>query len=136
MVQQQSPFKGDTLRGKASARQALRSRFLHEMALTRYSNAQVAFITGGGSGIGYEIARQLGETDDFADCVAAAQGPSCYSNSICFCLLHESVTRAALAGLHGAKIAVMGRRQNVISEAADKLKSEKIDAFGVQVVII
>lgn len=70
MVQQQSPFKGDTLRGK------------------------VAFITGGGSGIGYEIARQL--------------------------------------GLHGAKIAVMGRRQNVISEAADKLKSEKIDAFGVQ----
>lgn len=67
---QQSPFRDDTLRGK------------------------VAFITGGGSGIGYEIARQL--------------------------------------GLHGAKIAIMGRRQQVIQDSAQKLQSEGFEAVGVQ----
>ena len=101
-------------------------------------NAQVAFITGGGSGIGYEIARQLGETDDSRPAVSQLfLGCSFCSTSICVRLLHEvAIDReVVIAGLHGAKIAVMGRRQNVISEAADKLKSEKIDAFGVQVVI-
>lgn len=69
-MQQQSPFKRDTLHGK------------------------VAFITGGGSGIGFEIARQL--------------------------------------GLHGAKLAIMGRRQQVIQESAEKLQSEGLEAIGVQ----
>ncbi|KAL3146836.1 hypothetical protein ABBQ38_014810 [Trebouxia sp. C0009 RCD-2024] len=67
---QQSPFRGDTLNGK------------------------VAFVTGGGSGIGYEIARQL--------------------------------------GLHGAKVAIMGRRQQVIQDSAEKLQSEGVEAIGVQ----
>lgn len=37
------------------------------------------------------------------------------------------------AGLHGAKVAIMGRRQQVIQDSAEKLKSEGVDAIGVQV---
>ena len=37
------------------------------------------------------------------------------------------------AGLHGAKIAIMGRRQQVIQDSAEKLQSEGVDAIGVQV---
>lgn len=37
------------------------------------------------------------------------------------------------AGLHGARIAIMGRRQQVIQDSAEKLKSEGVDAIGVQV---
>lgn len=50
---------------------------------------QVAIITGGGSGIGFEIARQLGK--------------------------------------HGAKIGIMGRRENALRIAKDKLKDELIE---------
>lgn len=66
-----SPFRPDLLRG------------------------QVALITGGSSGIGLEIARQL--------------------------------------GLHGAKIAISGRRRNVLDEACEDLKRHGIDAVGIQV---
>lgn len=37
------------------------------------------------------------------------------------------------AGLHGAKVAIMGRRQQVIQDSAEKLQSEGVDAIGVQV---
>jgi len=37
------------------------------------------------------------------------------------------------AGLHGAKLAIMGRRQQVIQESAEKLQSEGLEAIGVQV---
>lgn len=37
------------------------------------------------------------------------------------------------AGLHGAKLAIMGRRQQVIQEAAEKLQAEGLEAIGVQV---
>lgn len=55
---------------------------------------KVALITGGGSGIGYEIARQF--------------------------------------GLHGAKIAIMGRRESILKTAVTALKEEGIDAMYVQ----
>jgi peroxisomal 2,4-dienoyl-CoA reductase len=64
----ESPFKGDILKGK------------------------VALLTGGGSGIGYEISVQLGK--------------------------------------HGASIAVMGRRKNVVDDAAAALRSQGIKAIG------
>ena len=37
------------------------------------------------------------------------------------------------AGLHGAKVAIMGRRQQVIQDSAEKLQSEGVEAVGVQV---
>ena len=37
------------------------------------------------------------------------------------------------AGLHGAKVAIMGRRQQVIQDSAEKLQSERVEAIGVQV---
>ncbi|KAG8386642.1 hypothetical protein BUALT_Bualt03G0169900 [Buddleja alternifolia] len=63
-----SPFKGDILKGK------------------------VALLTGGGSGIGYEISAQFGK--------------------------------------HGASIAIMGRRKNVLDDAVSALRSLGIPAVG------
>ncbi|KAK2967133.1 hypothetical protein RJ640_006842 [Escallonia rubra] len=65
----ESPFKPDILKGK------------------------VALLTGGGSGIGYEISAQLGK--------------------------------------HGASIAIMGRRKNVLESAVSALQSHGIQAIGV-----
>eukprot|EP00455_Lapot_gusevi_P054046 TRINITY_DN856_c0_g2_i2.p1 TRINITY_DN856_c0_g2~~TRINITY_DN856_c0_g2_i2.p1 ORF type:complete len:321 (-),score=140.00 TRINITY_DN856_c0_g2_i2:260-1159(-) len=56
-------------------------------------SSKIALVTGGGSGIGFEITRQL--------------------------------------GLHGAKIAIMGRRPEPLAAAVSALKSEGIDAIGV-----
>jgi len=67
---QGSPFKGDVLKG------------------------QVAFISGGGTGINYGITKTL--------------------------------------GLHGCKVAIMGRRREVLDKAVAQLRSEGIEAFGVQ----
>jgi peroxisomal 2,4-dienoyl-CoA reductase len=39
---------------------------------------------------------------------------------------------AQIFGRHGAKLALMGRRENVLQEACQKLKSENIEAIGVQ----
>ena len=36
-------------------------------------------------------------------------------------------------GLHGANVAIMGRRQQVIQDSAEKLHTEGVDAIGVQV---
>eukprot|EP00160_Parvularia_atlantis_P021535 Unigene9374_Nuclearia_a/m.28613 Unigene9374_Nuclearia_a/g.28613 ORF Unigene9374_Nuclearia_a/g.28613 Unigene9374_Nuclearia_a/m.28613 type:complete len:195 (+) Unigene9374_Nuclearia_a:25-609(+) len=66
---QTSPFRADTLRGR------------------------VAVVTGGGSGIGYEIVRQL--------------------------------------GLHGAKVAIMGRREGPLKAAIEALTVEGVDALAV-----
>lgn len=63
-----SPFKGDVMKGK------------------------VALLTGGGSGIGFEIATQFGK--------------------------------------HGASVALMGRRKNVLDAAASALRSLGIPAVG------
>lgn len=65
----ESPFKPDILKGK------------------------VALLTGGGSGIGYEISEQLGR--------------------------------------HGASIAIMGRRKQVVDSAVSSLQSLGIQAIGV-----
>lgn len=65
----ESPFKADILKGK------------------------VALLTGGGSGIGYEISHQLGK--------------------------------------HGASVAIMGRRKNVIDAAVASLRSVGIPAIGI-----
>lgn len=64
-----SPFKADILKG------------------------QVALITGGGSGIGFEISTQLGK--------------------------------------HGASIAIMGRRRNVLDAAVSALQSQGIQVTDV-----
>lgn len=66
----ESPFRGDILKGK------------------------VALLTGGGSGIGYEISRQLGK--------------------------------------HGASIAIMGRRRQVLDAAVSSLHSLGIPAIGLE----
>ncbi|GMP71115.1 hypothetical protein CsSME_00029657 [Camellia sinensis var. sinensis] len=66
----ESPFKADILKGK------------------------VALLTGGGSGIGYEISTQLGK--------------------------------------HGASIAIMGRRKNVLDSAVSALRSLGIQAIGLE----
>ncbi|KAK9267848.1 hypothetical protein L1049_010284 [Liquidambar formosana] len=66
----ESPFRPDILKGK------------------------VALLTGGGSGIGYEISRQLGK--------------------------------------HGAFIAIMGRRKNVLDSAVSSLRSFGISAIGLE----
>ncbi|GKA53800.1 peroxisomal 2,4-dienoyl-CoA reductase-like protein [Tanacetum coccineum] len=63
-----SPFKASILEGK------------------------VALLTGGGSGIGFEISTQF--------------------------------------GLHGASIAIMGRRKSVVDSAVDSLRSQGIPAVG------
>ncbi|KAG6638893.1 peroxisomal 2,4-dienoyl-CoA reductase [(3E)-enoyl-CoA-producing]-like isoform X1 [Carya illinoinensis] len=66
----ESPFKADVLKGK------------------------VALLTGGGSGIGYEISYQL--------------------------------------GIHGASIAIMGRRRHVLESAVASLQSHGIPAIGLE----
>ncbi|KAL5731373.1 2,4-dienoyl-CoA reductase [(2E)-enoyl-CoA-producing] [Ranunculus cassubicifolius] len=65
-----SPFKSDILKGK------------------------VGLITGGGSGIGFEISTQFGK--------------------------------------HGASIAIMGRRRNVLDAAVSALRSQGIQAIGIE----
>lgn len=54
---------------------------------------QVAFVTGGGSGIGFEISRQFGK--------------------------------------HGASVAIMGRRRQVLDAAVSALQSEGIQVSRV-----
>ncbi|XAR60332.1 2,4-dienoyl-CoA reductase (NADPH) [Bertholletia excelsa] len=66
----ESPFKGDVLKGK------------------------VALLTGGGSGIGYEISLQFGK--------------------------------------HGACIVIMGRRKHVLDSAVSALRTQGIQAIGVE----
>ena len=102
-----SPFKPDTLRGK------------------------VALITGGGSGIGYEITRQLGECA--APCLpivwcrrGAARRPCCVCGA-----LHR-VLSALPAGLHGAKVVISGRREQVLRDACAALGGEGVTAHFVQ----
>ena len=59
---QQSPFREDTLQGKASAGAALPMFSGSDASVVQPTyDMQVAFVTGGGSGIGFEIARQLGD---------------------------------------------------------------------------
>lgn len=53
------------------------------------------------------------------------------------CYLTTNSTRFQVrllhVGLHGAKVAIMGRRQQVIQDSAQKLQSEGFEAVGVQV---
>ncbi|KAJ9564877.1 hypothetical protein OSB04_000843 [Centaurea solstitialis] len=69
-MESSSPFKGDILKGK------------------------VGLLTGGGSGIGYEIGAEMGK--------------------------------------HGASIAIMGRRKNVLHSAVSALQSLGIHAIGIE----
>lgn len=70
-------------------------------------------------------------------CCPAHQRPPVADMSVPYARHHFQVHRTdaigMCAGLHGAKVAIMGRRQQVIQDSAEKLKSEGVDAIGVQV---
>ena len=125
-------------------------------------------MTGGGSGIGFEITRQLGKPTGSSDGKAL---PSLFIRTYLIfftlspCSLQSSANAAALdlpathvappwclplchalslllipsclspylTGLHGAAVAITGRRQPVLDSAVEALSSEDIHAVGLQV---
>lgn len=104
---------------------------------------QVALITGGGSGIGLEITRQLGETQYVvADIltrlcgyltlpsISEASGEMQTHQHALPCFFSSS---ASCIGLHGAAVAISGRRQQVLDDAVTALEGEGIIALGLQV---
>ncbi len=48
-------------------------------------------------------------------------------------LLVDTLTRPADAGLHGASVGIMGRREAVVKESSEALEAEHIRCLGVQV---
>ena len=48
-------------------------------------------------------------------------------------LVVNTVSRGALAGLHGAAVSIMGRREAVVKESSEALEAEHIRCLGVQV---
>jgi hypothetical protein len=91
----------------------------------------VALVTGGTSGIGLEIAAQLGAVLWGAPrhCLHAFV-PHCTTMSTC-----SAAPRPARgAGLHGAAVAVTGRRQAVLDQACDELQRRGVrTVLGLQV---
>ena len=85
----------------------------------RYPRAQVALITGGGSGIGLEITRQLG-----------APSPS----RVCGAQAHPATADAACAprcaALHGAHCVIVGRRAAVVADTVALLRQEGLAVDG------
>ena len=77
-------------------------------------------MTGGSSGIGFEISRQLG-----ALCCHGAEAPPCPSS-------HGLRGRPG-AGLHGAKLVLMGRRKEALDDASSSLSAEGVTVLTVQV---
>ena len=45
----------------------------------------------------------------------------------------STLSRRALAGLHGAAVSIMGRREAVVKESSEALEAEHIRCLGVQV---
>ena len=99
-------------------------------------------MTGGGSGIGFEITRQLGKHTSKRACQAETDLNSSSADfsmpiwstavqQVCSVSQHASL--CCLAGLHGAAVVITGRRPEVLKGAVVALQSEGIQAHGIQV---
>lgn len=93
-------------------------------------------MTGGSSGIGFEICRQLGEPSCDAYFAAAPPHLGCdaahwftleRSRGLCHICEHA---HAVSAGKHGAAIVIVGRRGAVVDKAVEQLRTEQIEAEG------
>lgn len=97
---------------------------------------QVALMTGGGSGIGFEITRQLGASS-FHKQSSTSRTSSLAAWLPAMCrwrrLQVNQQDACVRSGLHGAAVAITGRRDGVLRDAAAALQREGIRAHAIQV---
>lgn len=92
---------------------------------------QVALVTGGSSGIGLEISKQLGEcVDVFSGWPQPVRACSRPTLATPHCDTHSLLLLPT--GLHGAKVVITGRRREVLDAAVAELSAAGVTASGLQ----